>query len=208
VKANLLHQTFGRLRVAEDVGSSANGHGMWRCERECGRETVVLATNLKSGHTQSCGCFMVEQTQAANTKHGDIGSPEYDTYRKIIQRCTNPANPSYPDYGARGISVCEEWLGPSGYDRFLVNMGRKPTADSTIERQDNERGYTPDNCIWADRQVQANNRRTNRIVEYRGQRMTLAQAARAAGVRYGTVVQRVNVYGWSVERALAGAVNG
>jgi len=206
MKANLLHQTFGRLRAVEDVGSSPNGHAMWRCECECGGGTVALATNLKSGHTQSCGCFMVDQIKAANTKHGDAYAPEYDTYRKIIQRCTNPSNPSYPDYGARGITVCPEWMGDNGYDRFLADMGRKPTSESTIERTDNEKGYQPENCVWADRTVQANNRRTSRIVEYQGQKMTLAQAARVAGVRYGTVVQRVNVYGWSIEQALAATV--
>lgn len=129
-------------------------------------------------------------------------------YRKMLGRCLNQNDPSYHRYGGRGIEICQEWLGTTGFERFLADMGRRPDPALTIERKNNGLGYCASNCTWADRTRQANNRRTNRMVAYNGQIMTLADAARAAGLPYGTVVRRVNAMRWSEHRALTQPVRG
>lgn len=201
-KENLFGRTFLRLVVIGSAPSTEDGHARWLVRCDCGSELVVRATSLKQGNTQSCGCYFLERITEANTTHGDVGSSEYMTHQGILGRCYDRADASYHRYGGRGIVVCQRWLGDGGYVRFLADMGRRPTPDMTIERKDNNAGYGPDNCVWADRIVQANNRRSNRMVVWDGKEMTLANACRSAGVRYGTVVQRLNVYGWPLDRAM------
>lgn len=106
----------------------------------------------------------------------------------MIGRCGNPNGPAYHRYGGRGITVCERWR---SFANFRADMGSRPTPQHTIERIDNDRGYEPSNCRWATRREQQNNMRRNRYVTLRGERMTVAQAARAVGVCYETMHGRV-----------------
>ncbi|NQZ78356.1 MAG: hypothetical protein HRT61_19945, partial [Ekhidna sp.] len=99
--------------------------------------------------------------------HGMVKSPEYNSWDNMKQRCHNPNQPAYPDYGGRGIQVCSEWR--ASFASFLLDMGRKPTPSHSIERVDNGKGYTPDNCTWATRKEQVNNRRKRKgSSRYRG----------------------------------------
>jgi hypothetical protein len=114
----------------------------------------------------------------------------------MIQRCSNPNYIGYANYGERGITVCEEW---QSFDRFLADMGPKPAPRHTIERLDNELGYSKANCVWATQQVNLNNRRTTVFASLNGERMPFADACRKAGVPYGTAFLRKKK-GWPESR--------
>lgn len=155
-KEDLKDKKYSKLTVVEQAPSGKNGHASWLCKCECGNSTTVLATNLKSGHTTSCGCANTE----AITKHGLRKSPEYQSWKAMIQRCTNPNAAGYEHYGGRGISVCPEWL--HSFAQFFADMGMRPDINYSLDRKDNDKGYSKDNCRWATSSVQNNNRRRRR----------------------------------------------
>lgn len=147
--------------------------------------------------------FHPRSHEARNYRHGHKpagrASPEYITWNGMRARCTNPKNPNYDRYGARGVKVCDEWL--TSFVTFLGDMGRKPTPQHSIERINNNGNYEPGNCRWATNKEQANNRRSSRLLTYNGLTQTVAFWAQLCGLRIGTLHSRLKS-GWSVERAL------
>lgn len=135
-----------------------------------------------------------------NRTHGMSRTREYLIWAAMKRRCTSPRATDYARYGGRGITVCESWM---SFDGFFADMGFRPSDQHTLERIDNESGYEPGNCRWATKIEQANNKRTSRLVEYRGECMTVANAARAGGaeVRRETAICRIR-NGWSVSEAV------
>jgi hypothetical protein len=121
---------------------------------------------------------------------GKIESPEYKTWLAVKQRCTAEYSIQWADYGGRGIKMCDRWL--HSFENFLADMGPKPSPHYSIERIDRDGDYTPDNCKWADRIEQANNKRNNRFVTVDGETATIAQWARKTGIKEGTIRQRLN----------------
>lgn len=198
-------QHFGRLRVISYAGSTGKGFALWKCVCDCGGETVVTGSRLRSGKTTSCGCFHRERIRAvlsnANRKWdaGTIKMPEYRAWVSMRFRCNNPTNPDWHNYGGRGISVCKEW---DDFGQFFADMGERPGKGYSIDRIDNNGNYEPSNCRWATIEQQSNNRRTNRVVVLDGERMTLAQAARKSGLEPSLVHMRI-FYGWPLEMALS-----
>lgn len=196
---DLTGNTYGRLTVLglDHVEKVKNGSVVyWRCRCSCENQTIVTVRtgNLKSGHTQSCGCFQkeraVDAVTEANTKHGMTGKPIHKTWKHINQRCTNPNNPQYPSYGGRGIKVCERWL---KFENFYEDVSKLPHFGEkgyTLDRIDNNKGYEPSNVRFATPKEQARNRRSNAIVEYEGEQMTLAEAAELSGINYYTLCSR------------------
>lgn len=144
MKLDLTHQTFGKLTAIRRVDNRGR-RTRWLCQCECGNETIVRTHNLRSGHTQSCGCLHIEVI----TKHGMEGTPTYNSYHSMIQRCTNKNNDSYPNYGGRGIVVCDRWSEKNGFLNFVEDMGERPEGTS-IDRLDTNGNYTPNNCRWVD----------------------------------------------------------
>ena len=155
---DLSGQRFGRWTVMQRA-ENYRRNARWLCQCECGAEGVVLANDLKRGHSTSCGCAKLEVLAARSTRHGHAphGKPsaEYRSWRSMMTRCTNPAAATYAYYGGRGVRVCSEW---QDFKRFLADMGPRP-AGTTLDRIDPNGNYEAANCRWADTHTQRVNRR-------------------------------------------------
>lgn len=130
--------------------------------------------------------------------HGKTGTKTYDTWRSIKQRCCNPSSKDWPNYGARGITICDDWA--DSFLNFVKDMGERPQG-MTIDRIDVNKGYSKDNCRWATPEVQSNNRRTCVYVEFNGKSQSVADWAKEVGIERKTLEYRIRT-GWDVEKAL------
>lgn len=196
---DMTSRTFGRLTVIERAGSAPNGRVRWKCRCECGNTRLVPANNLQSGNTTSCGCWNRENAINKATTHGLSNTTEYYVWCSMIQRCEDPNCKSYPNYGGRGISVCERWR--THFPLFLADLGRRPTPWHTLERRDNDADYEPNNCCWATRNEQNNNQRKTLLLCWRGQRHTIREWSDKIPMSYHALRHRIQ-QGWSVHRAL------
>lgn len=188
---------FSRLTVA----SEPFGRYRVMCRCSCGVEKDVRYDHLVSGKTVSCGCQKVESTKLSNTTHGLARSPEYAVYKAMINRCHKPSKQSH-NYKDRGIYVCDRWR--ESFENFIADMGRRPGGEReyTVERRDNNGPYEPGNCYWATYKVQGNNRRTNRLLTYKGRTQTLVMWAEETGVNQGTLLSRLDRQGLRLGQAL------
>jgi hypothetical protein len=163
-------QAFGRLTVLCRVGRNS-GHAMWLCRCNCPQrnEVVVSGSRLHRGETKSCGCFRRECTAQLGKqqfKHGHTSNggdtPEYNSWRAMIKRCTNRNHEAYSRYGGRGITIDARWLGANGFKKFLADMGARP-AGKTLDRINTNGNYEPTNCRWATSSEQHRNTRTTKL---------------------------------------------
>jgi len=160
-------QRFGRLVVIEIAGRSKSQNVKWRCKCDCGNECIVNGSYLRGGHTQSCGCLKKEKGIIANTLHGWSQTPIGILLYCMKQRCYYPNNPGYKNYGGRGITVCDRWLGEDRFENFFIDMGNPPEG-KTLDRIDNDGNYCKENCRWATRTEQCRNRRNTKLLTYEG----------------------------------------
>lgn len=205
-KRDLLGQRFGRLAVIAEGNRAADGHIRWRCLCDCGEETMVNGRCLTTGSTISCGCYRSEYVARKNFKHGAAkrsgSTTEYEIWTGMIKRCTDSNCEAYPDYGGRGIVVCRAWR--ESFKAFAEDMGQRPSLNHSIERKNNAGNYEPANCVWATRDVQANNKRSNVLVTYRGKTLTCKQmweAYAVPSVTYSIFHRRIRE-GWDTAKAL------
>lgn len=131
--------------------------------------------------------------------HGYSRHPLYDTWMNMIKRCYEEDNPAYKRYGGRGIKVCERWI--KSPENFINDIGDKPSDEYTLDRKDNDKDYSPENCRWATREEQANNTRSTIFLEYNGQKKTMTEWGRITGFGRRTITTRYD-RGWTVEQII------
>ncbi len=210
VKVDLTGQRFSKLLVVSYRGHDSHGNAYWNCLCDCGQTTIVRSSHLVSGSTVSCGCHRRERagrigrsSAGVPLTHGLTYAPEYTVWASMIQRCTNPNENAYRDYGGRGIAVCERWL---KFEHFYADMGPRPSPKHMIDRINTNGNYEPGNCRWVTRKEQNRNKRNTLWIEYRGERKTLADWADSLNVSWDLLWNRLKA-GWSVERAFTERVH-
>lgn len=200
---DLVGKTFGMLTVICRSENDKVGRTRWLCRCLCGKEVVVNGDNLRRGVTNSCGCNRNERIKESNTKHGEFGTRLYNTWGHMIQRCTNPKNKDYGNYGGRGITVCDEWRKDfRSFCEWAVSNGY--CDDLTLDREDVNGNYEPSNCRWSNHKEQCNNKRTNCMITYAGKTQTLMQWAEELNLNYSITYQRIFRDKWTIERAFSG----
>lgn len=184
---------IGRLTLRAILAErSADKHvrGLWACE--CGALKEIAVSRVKNGYTQSCGCLSIDVSRARNRKHGMRQSREYSSWLSMKARCLDTGSKDYPNWGGKGISIHEEWIG--SFEAFYSHIGPRPRG-TTLDRIDGERGYVPGNVRWATPTVQASNRLNGWTVEIHGKRYQSVQAAAVAcGVSDMTIVRWCDGY--------------
>lgn len=194
---DIINQKFGKLTAIEHRGFTKYGNALWQCGCECGNKVISSSGHLTSGHTQSCGCLMIDRIKEASTTHGMTHTAIYRLWCTMHDRCYNKNCKKYKDYGARGIVVCERW---HDVKNFVEDMGERPQG-KTLNRINNDGNYEPTNCEWATPLEQANNKRNNRWITYNGETLTVAQWGRKAGINPAAIIKRL-FRGWSIKKAL------
>ena len=199
---DLTGQRFGRLTVIERsdiIKRSGKRETAFLCKCGCGKECVVMAYNLKNGHTQSCSCLSLKKRVAARTTHHETGTRLYQIWFHMKRRTTNVNDREYSYYGGRGITICDEWLSYEPFRDWALQNGY--SAELSIDRIDNNKGYCPENCRWTTQKVQSNNTRKNRIIECDGTSHTLAEWGDITGINATTIAYRIKK-GMTVRDAL------
>lgn len=199
---DLTGKRFGNWKVlsfcgTREVGNKRVKKSFWLCECQCEKKTLreIPTDSLKSGNSKSCGCYRKQITIERNTKHGfsrrgENGTSIYHVWRSMKDRCLNPNNAQYVNYGGRGIKICKAW------EQSFISFKDWAFANGyhvglTIDRINNDGNYEPSNCRWVDYYVQANNSRQCRFVTINGQTHTLKQWCKLLEVPYSTVMNRM-----------------
>lgn len=177
-------EIYGRLRVI--CRSPEYDRAYWDCVCSCGKSTTVRGDHLKEGRVQSCGCIKDEQRFV----HGMSGSQEYTCWMNMRKRCYDPKNRAYRDYGRRGITVCDEWN--ESFAAFYADMGPIPEG-LTLERTNNDLGYSKGNCVWATRLDQVRNRRNSILHTIDGRTLCLKEWCKELSVSYQTARYRMRI---------------
>lgn len=203
-RKDLRGKRFGRLTVIDfsHKGGTSGRTYYYKCLCDCGNECVKSSAYLLQAYTyphQSCGCWHKELNINASTTHGHgkKTDPTYKTWVELKLRCCNPNNTAYPNYGGRGIKVCDRWL--HSFENFLADMGERPSKEYSIDRIDVNGDYCPENCRWATRKQQCNNRRTNINITYNGKTQTLMQWCDELGLNFSNARYMLRRTGRSFE---------
>lgn len=194
---SLIGRQFGRWLVLDEAERPVEGRGpYWLCRCACGVERVLVGSNLRNGHSTSCGC--AKKSARPNYRHGGTYTKAYGVWLSMRRRCHDPNSKSYPDYGARGITVCDRW---SAFENFLADMGQPPPG-LTLERKDNGKGYSPENCVWASRADQRRNTRHTDLITIDGVTKCRKDWLAANGLTSSTFRRRIE-RGWTREEAVS-----
>lgn len=195
---DLTGKRFGNLEVISLEEKKFNGKRYryyWCCQCDCGNTCVVRGDSLSKGGTRSCGCLHKKaaiKNVSKHHRHKMSGTPAYHVWQSMKRRCHNPSDKSFPRYGGRGIKVCDEWRNDfqTFYD-YVNKLEHFGEAGYTLDRTNNDGDYEPGNVCWSDAKTQARNRRSNVIVEYHGERMTVTEAAKKSGIHPSCLFERV-----------------
>lgn len=185
---DLTGQKFGKLTVLK-YSHSKNHRSYWLCQCECGNTTIVSASELRTENTKSCGCLRVELLLKRSITHGGKHTKLYDIWTSLKGRTLCKTNQRYADYGGRGITICAEWLDFTKFEQWAKLNGYREGL--TLDRIDNNKGYSPSNCRWTTYKEQNWNKRNNHFITYKGETHCLAEWAEILGIKYSTLRSRV-----------------
>lgn len=197
---DLTGKPFGRLTVIDQAETKKSGQIYWNCKCRCGKLATIRGSRLRAGITESCGCLAKETTRKRSVTHDMSYGREYAIWGGIIQRCTNPNNQAFKNYGARGITICDEWR--HDFMAFFNYVGKRPSPKHSIDRMNNDGNYEPGNVRWATNVEQKNNYRDNHRITLHAHTMTLAQWACFVGLNPNTLIARINKCNWSPAKAI------
>ena len=195
---NLIGMKSGRLTVIDGPFKKDGKKGsFWLCKCDCGKtlHNHIVSNSIINGKSKSCGCLMVEMVKKSNTTHGLTKTRTYTSWNSMWRRCTNPNHKSYEYYKSR--TPVERW---KSFEMFLLDMGERP-KNTSLERIDNSKPYSPENCKWAGPLEQQLNRKATIAIVVNGEKMSMRQACKKIGVSYSMVKGRI-FKGWSKEDAL------
>ena len=195
---------YSRLVIIKElpvmVHPSGRTRRIFECKCDCGNITSVTKDNLRSkNHTLSCGCLGKQRRAESLTTHGMYKKDSYRTWKSMRQRCLNPNTPLFKNYGGRGIKICDRWL--KSFENFYEDMGERPKGMS-IDRINNNKGYSFKNCRWADSITQILNRSVTKFIEYKGEKLCQTEWSRRLGGGRDIVAQRILISGWDPIKAI------
>lgn len=197
-------QKFGRLTVT-GFAYIKNKRTFWHCLCDCGNDGTYCGKDVKRGNTRSCGCIKAELNKQRLLRHGMRRTVEYTTWESMKRRCYNPNQQAFKRYGLRGIAVCDRWL--NSFENFYADMGKKPSPQHSIDRIDNDKGYSPENCRWAINSQQARNTSRNKLLEFDGQSKTIIEWSETLGISQYIISTRLRRDTWCIPCALQTPAN-
>lgn len=203
---DMIGKRYGKLVVLnfDHYGYTKRGYkkSYVKCRCDCGNEKVILAYSLTRGLTISCGCAHTDIARKNFTTHGKSNTRIYHIYKDMLRRCNDASRKGFERYGGRGIKVCPEWDCKDGFDAFYKWSMKNGYADNlSIDRMDNDKGYSPDNCRWTTSEIQANNSSWNSHITYNGQTHTYAEWAKIYNIKYSVFIYRIT-HDWNFEEAI------
>lgn len=199
-------KTFERLTILSEgephFTSGGYKHRTIICKCSCGIEKSFQMSSVFNGLIKSCGCYSADtaskRMRIENRVHGGAGTPEYNVYLSMIKRCTKEYHKSFQKYGGRGITVCDRWL--NSFENFISDMGERPCEGYSLDRIDNDKGYSPENCRWTDKVTQQRNKGNNVVVTYNGRTKCLAEWAEITGLSWQALFYRIFTAKWDLEK--------
>lgn len=190
---------FGNL-TAISFEEKKHGVFLWKFKCKCGNTIVLADTMVMIGIITDCGCSNIRRDRKRHMKNRDGSNPLYKKWISMKDRCLNENCTIYQRYGGAGITICDEWV--NDFDRFhkwaIKNGWEK---GKTIDRINNKKGYSPQNCRWATKKQQERNKTSNVYVEYNGENKLLIEWCEIFGLKYFKTYRRIKIFGWDAEKA-------